>query len=192
MCVLSDLVKGRITLLFGLASRSKKQSFWIRRKVVISWPTLAKEFIISQKLFWIRKGKYCTHVVYTKILHISKDFLFSQEKFTSYNVLFYERFDHDIGTFPLNLKQLHFKNWWIWFVGKYVIPNFERKSSKLALSLQYLQKEMSDDVDFLHAFCPGIPEVPKWLVWNYFKAATRLLGRMGVKKIQALYHKAFL
>ena len=44
------------------------------------------------------------HVVYTKILHISKDFLFSQEKFPSYNVLFYERFDHDIGTFPLNLK----------------------------------------------------------------------------------------
>ena len=72
------------------------------------------------------------------------------------------------------------------------MPNFERKSSKLALSLQYLQKEMSDEVDFIHVFCPDMPKVPKWLVWNYFKAGTRLLGRVGVKKIQALYHKAFL
>ena len=51
---------------------------------------------------------------------------------------------------------------------------------------------MSDEVDFIHVFCPDMPKVPKWLVWNYFKAGTRLLGRVGVKKIQALYHKAFL
>ena len=34
--------------------------------------------------------------------------------------------------------------------GKYVIPNSKCKKSKLAPSLQYLQKEMSDEVDI---FC---------------------------------------
>ena len=41
------------------------------------------------------------HVLCTKIFHISKDFFFAQVKFTSYNVLFYVRFDLNIGTFPL-------------------------------------------------------------------------------------------
>ena len=34
-----------------------------------------KEWIISQKLLWIRRDKYCVQVIYAEMFHIWKDFL---------------------------------------------------------------------------------------------------------------------
>ena len=64
----------------------------------------------------------------------------------NYSFLFYKRFDCNVGTFPviqngyfLKIAESDFN----FKFGNYVIPNSERKNSKLALSLQYLQKGMS-------------------------------------------------
>ena len=91
-------------------------SVWLRsiqqKVAILNWEkcwfpgqALIKELIFSQKRLWIRKGKHYMHVMLKCYLML------------------------------LISKWLLFKNRWIWFVGKYVIPNSERKNSKLALSL---------------------------------------------------------
>ena len=65
------------------------------------------------------------------------------------------------------------------------------KSSKLALSLQYLQKEMSDEVVFEGAW-PGMPKVFKIASFQYLFQYLKKDVRDEVDFLPADKHQSFL
>ena len=76
-----------------------------------------------------------------------KGFPCPHEKSTSCSLLFYKKFDGNVGTIPLIQNSCFFK---ITESDLLEITTFQSKckNSKLAPSLEYLQKEMGDEVYF--------------------------------------------
>ena len=52
--------------------QQKNSCFELEKKGLFPDQTQIKEFIVSQKLPWIRRGKYCMYGIYIKMFHMFK------------------------------------------------------------------------------------------------------------------------